>query len=88
MNSSVTNDNENSNNIIVNESLLLLLIVIQSDPSLCKAIDSSLWETQMLLNHYHPDVARLPKVLETPALRKNEMNMRRSVSIWLSDVVE
>eukprot|EP00040_Diaphanoeca_grandis_P044043 m.11106 g.11106 ORF g.11106 m.11106 type:complete len:576 (-) comp8659_c0_seq1:120-1847(-) len=53
-------------------------IETEEDPSKCRAIESSLWETQALLQHYHPDVARLPQVLQTPALRKSEMNMRRS----------
>ena len=42
--------------------------------------ESSLWETQTLLHHYHPDVARLPEVLMTPALKKAEMVFLASTS--------
>lgn len=50
----------------------------EQDPAKCNALSSSLWEVQSLLQHYHPDVARLPEVLETPALAKAEMDMRRA----------
>lgn len=50
----------------------------ENDPAKCNALDSSVWEVQSLLQHYHPDVAKLPKVLETPALQKAEMDVRRA----------
>lgn len=50
----------------------------EQDPAKCHAMESSLWETQALLSHYYPDVAKLPEVLSTPALRKGEMDMRRA----------
>jgi hypothetical protein len=50
----------------------------EADPAKCHAFESSLWETQALLHHYYPDVAKLPAVLSTPALRKGEMDMRRA----------
>lgn len=34
----------------------------EENPAKCRALDSSLWETQALLHHYHADVARLPQV--------------------------
>lgn len=53
-------------------------VMEEIDPAKSHAIESSLWETQTLLHHYHPDVARLPEVLMTPALKKAEMDMRRA----------
>lgn len=50
----------------------------ENDPAKSNALESSLWEVQSLLQHYHPDVAKLPKVLETPALQKAEMDVRRA----------
>lgn len=50
----------------------------EPDPANCRAMDSSLWEIQALLHHYYPDVAKLPSVMSTPALRKGEMDMRRA----------
>eukprot|EP00041_Stephanoeca_diplocostata_P015232 m.289644 g.289644 ORF g.289644 m.289644 type:complete len:698 (+) comp19970_c0_seq1:186-2279(+) len=50
----------------------------EENPAKCRALDSSLWETQALLQHYHADVARLPQVLSAPALRLGEMDMRRA----------
>ena len=50
----------------------------EADPAKANALESSLWEVQSLLQHYHPDVAKLPKVLETPALQKAEMDVRRA----------
>lgn len=50
----------------------------EADPSKCNALESSLWEVGTVLQHYHPDVARLPKVLSTPALSKLQMDVRRA----------
>lgn len=60
----------------------------QPDPSKCHALESSLWETTALLSHYFPDVARLPKVLETPYLRKHDMNMARAASSTYASLLE
>jgi U3 small nucleolar RNA-associated protein 19 len=55
-------------------------IEAENDPAKCRALNSSVWEVQSLLQHYHPDVAKLPKILETPALGKAEMDVRRAWS--------
>lgn len=53
-------------------------VALEPDPAKSNALLSSLWEIQSVLNHYHPDVAKLPKVLEIPALGKPEMDVRRA----------
>lgn len=50
----------------------------ETDPAKACALESSLWEVQSLLSHYSPDVARLPKIFEIPALGKPEMDVRRA----------
>ncbi|KMU89973.1 nucleolar complex protein 4 [Coccidioides immitis H538.4] len=36
---------------------------LESDPTLTDAIESSLWEIEMLQSHYHPNVAALAKII-------------------------
>eukprot|EP00049_Salpingoeca_infusionum_P011737 m.205551 g.205551 ORF g.205551 m.205551 type:complete len:201 (-) comp15015_c1_seq5:111-713(-) len=41
-----------------------------SDPTKCNALESSLWELAVLKQHYHPEVIKAVRLLETPAYRK------------------
>lgn len=38
----------------------------ESNPELTNAISSSLWEVDILMNHYHPNVATLAKIFKQP----------------------
>lgn len=46
----------------------------ETDPAKTNAIGSSLWEMSTLLNHYHPNVSSLVKIL-TQTFNKNRYNM-------------
>ena len=59
----------------------------ERDPAKCRALESSLWEVQALQQHYHPDVARLPSMLEIPGLRKPEMETRRMAQLSYDDLL-
>ena len=37
-----------------------------------------MWETQALCEHYHPDVAASPALLQIPALGKREFDVEKS----------
>ncbi|VEU21566.1 DEKNAAC102512 [Brettanomyces naardenensis] len=44
------------------------------DPSKTNALESSLWELETMMNHYHPQVASLAKILSQP-FGKNSYNI-------------
>ncbi|XP_006640308.2 nucleolar complex protein 4 homolog [Lepisosteus oculatus] len=41
-------------------------VMEETDPVLCHAMESSLWELQTLQKHYHPDVAKAAAVINKP----------------------
>ena len=43
----------------------------EPDPSLCEALQSSLWELETLRHHYYPGIKSLLEMLEKP-INKNE----------------
>ncbi|QPG73506.1 hypothetical protein FOA43_000817 [Brettanomyces nanus] len=43
----------------------------ETDPSNTDALESSLWELQTMMNHYHPQVASLAKILSQPFNKYN-----------------
>eukprot|EP00048_Salpingoeca_helianthica_P015925 m.229441 g.229441 ORF g.229441 m.229441 type:complete len:522 (-) comp17742_c0_seq1:38-1603(-) len=54
----------------------------------CGAMESSVWETQSLLNHYHPSVPGLPVLLQTPALRKQEFRIEKAAKLTYSTLLQ
>ena len=55
----------------------------EPDPSLCEALQSSLWELETLRNHYYPETKSLLELLEKP-INKNETD----VSEWFESSYE
>lgn len=43
----------------------------EKDPAKTNALDSSLWELETMMNHYHPQVASLAKILSQPFSKNN-----------------
>ncbi|XP_057674078.1 nucleolar complex protein 4 homolog [Corythoichthys intestinalis] len=41
-------------------------IMDEDDPAQCNALESSLWEIKTLQRHYHPDVAKMAMLINTP----------------------
>ncbi|EGG14031.1 hypothetical protein DFA_11794 [Cavenderia fasciculata] len=39
-------------------------LIDEEDPSKCQALKSSLWEIQLLRDHYHPDISKLAKLFD------------------------
>lgn len=48
--------------------------VNETNPELSNAIDSSLWELETLMNHYHPNISSLAKIFSQP-FRKMSYNI-------------
>ncbi|CUM66733.1 uncharacterized protein PRCAT00004413001 [Priceomyces carsonii] len=46
----------------------------ETNPLQTKAMDSSLWELETIMSHYHPNIATLAKIFGEP-FRKNSYNM-------------
>ncbi|XP_061554556.1 nucleolar complex protein 4 homolog isoform X2 [Phycodurus eques] len=59
----------------------------QDDPAQCHALESSLWEIKTLQRHYHPDVAKLAMLINTP-LSQKEDDISEVLEITTFEVME
>eukprot|EP00051_Salpingoeca_urceolata_P014945 m.190838 g.190838 ORF g.190838 m.190838 type:complete len:592 (+) comp18241_c0_seq2:138-1913(+) len=60
----------------------------EQDPAKCRALESSVWELELLRKHYHPTVAKRPGDLEAPALQKLEKDVEKAAELSYSSLFE
>eukprot|EP00293_Proteomonas_sulcata_P013489 CAMPEP_0184306826 /NCGR_PEP_ID=MMETSP1049-20130417/15724_1 /TAXON_ID=77928 /ORGANISM="Proteomonas sulcata, Strain CCMP704" /LENGTH=162 /DNA_ID=CAMNT_0026619173 /DNA_START=48 /DNA_END=533 /DNA_ORIENTATION=+ len=61
----------------------------QPDPSKARALHSSLWELQVLRQHYAPDISKMANIFEDPITRqKPELSLAEALEITYRSLFE